>query len=366
MPAFIRKVFVNADLYHWGNADDWFDLNKFNKKINVILLVDFIDYNVFNQQVKLLADLSDQSFILLTEHHLPDDYFEEYSNIFHFNIPTPETEPLFGPDISHIKDIIDEWRDDGDVLSTANEQKILKYRQQVVSNLPVSESITNLFSIALGNNSEMAHDRHEVYAHLQHRGLLNQCNYTINKLDSFESSNPQLTESYSTIIEHVIPSPIDSDDPSFYRYDHVNNLSVMKSLITSARIYIALDNRPTSPGGLITEKSLYGYLFKRPTIHMGCAENEAILQSYGFKPIKLLTRDISKITDKSSKIIALCNELEHIRQIDSDELSSWISSTQDDIEHNYNMVMHLIPALLSSWAKVKTDINILITQLNEK
>ena len=51
MPAFIRKAFPTADLYFWANADDWVTATTFTKKINVIVLIDFIDFKTFRKQV---------------------------------------------------------------------------------------------------------------------------------------------------------------------------------------------------------------------------------------------------------------------------------------------------------------------------
>jgi len=365
MPAFIRKAFPTADLYFWANADDWVTATTFTKKINVIVLIDFIDFKTFRKQVQVLLEKKNQYFILLTEHQLSKDYIGHNSNVFHFNIPTPETEPLSSADSKFISNIIDNWRDAGDKLSSYDSGLITCQRRQILESLPPKNTPTNLFSIILGNNDDREIDRHRVYAYLEQYNLLEHCNYTINKNNNnLITDNPRLAEAYQRIKQRVLPSPISDETGAFYRYDHVSNLSAMQSLITSSKVYVALDNRPSSIGGFLTEKSLYGYAFKKPTIHIGCPDNEQVLQSFGFKPAILLTQDFNKLQDEDEKIQGLCKELEFIKSMSANDFLLWEREMQKIADHNYEIIIRLPITLLEQWAVVKSEINKFIISLN--
>lgn len=354
MPEIAKLCIPNADLYDYANAPDWHENIDYTKKTNVIVLYDFIEFEYLYKQLDILVQHKDNKFIILTEHNLPDKFLD-YENIFHINFPTPEEELLFTPSLPKTaKEFIHGWRNNNNSLTDDITQGFYNLRKTIVHDVrKENNNINNIFSITLGNSRDCLHkQRHLLYAHLKKQDLLKYCNYTIKK-SILVSKDRTLVEAYNSIEEKII----NDGNGIEYRYFHKDNLDFMYKHLNSAKLYIGLENKPFSIGGHLTEKSFYGYLFKKPTIHIYPKDSQKQMEKLGFIPTKNFTNDINNISNEEDKIVAICEELRYIANMSPHDLDNWITKQRDILEHNHEAVFKMYENVLNGWSETKAKLN---------
>ena len=330
-----------------GNSPLTYTESLYCNKINYIYIVDYIDFVHFNKLLNVLKMHTTKYFILITEHCLPATFFNNYKNIFGINY------------IYNKNQIFNELNKDPLGITymkgeNVTVQKDLFTTCDTVSKInPVKD-----FSILLGNKNPL--DRHRVYSYLQYFDILSKCNYTIEKNADFYhlyNTYPDLFENrfndaYTKIPENIVQGNNTNTTHGYgYRFNHKQNIKIIAEIVMNSNIYISLENQPLDKiGAHITEKSMYGFIFKKPTVHMGLPDNVKILEEMGFKGFSpLLTQSFNKIKNSSEKIIALCKEMQFIQNIDKGFMFDWYQHIDSIIIHNRKVVENLPSASLIEW-----------------
>jgi hypothetical protein len=329
-----------------GNSPLKYTEKIHSKKINYIYIVDYINFNHFNKLINILKTHSTKYFVIITEHCLPLTFFDNYKNIYCINYIYNKNQifnklnkdPL---GITHMKG--EQVAVQSELFATCNTTSI-------------SDNMKD-FSILLGNKNPL--DRHRIYSFLQYFNILSKCNYTIKKNADFyhlyntypDLFENRLNDAYTSIPENVVQI---GENAYRYRFRHKQNIKIIADVIKNSNIYVALENQPLDLiGAHITEKSMYGFIFKKPTLHIGLPDNVNVLERMGFKGFApVLSQGFNKIKNSNEKIIALCKEMQFIQNVDRSFLTEWYAQVESIIKHNRKVVENLPTASLTEWKAI--------------
>jgi len=314
-------------------------------KINYIYIGDYIVFEYLDILIDSLKLHVDRHFVLITEHWLPENFFNKYGNIIGVNyiynryqmFNKINSDPL---GITHMK---------GECVLPQPE--LFTLCDSIETTQP-----HKVFSILLGNKNPL--DRHQIYSFLHYFKILDKCNYTIKKNKNFyqiyddcpDLFEDRLNKSYTLITENIthVGTPTPHDE---YRFDHKKNIKSIADVVENSTVYISLENRPLDDiGGYICEKSLYGFIFKKPTVHIGLPNNMHVLEQMGFRSFEpIISQYFNKIENSNEKIIALCKELLFIQNLNQSFLDAWHTQIKSIITHNRIVVQKLPESSLTEW-----------------
>lgn len=195
-------------------------------------------------------------------------------------------------------------------------------------------------------NAGKCKDRSDFASALNYHGLLDFSNYTLNysPIGIFgEHSNNKIYGSlFETKSQLINSRQIDIDQKFDYRRDYDKNLPAMEKVIGPSNLYLGLENAIFHCTNAVSEKTIYGFLFRRITLPICGCHAISEIEKFGFVGFDpLLQWKTNNIQDPEIRTLELIKQISIFITCPQDVVDDWYVTYQKEIDHNYDIARNL-------------------------
>jgi hypothetical protein len=152
-------------------------------------------------------------------------------------------------------------------------------------------------------------------------------------IDQFGLSYEYVSECVSALNSHSRPLTIDTGETI---HNDSQTLGALPYMIESF-LHVVTETCFWEDKTHLTEKIFKPIVAKQPFVLLGCANNLAYLQSYGFKTFdKFWDESYDSIADPVARLQAVIKIIDDICNMSNKELHNLLLEMADIVEHNYN------------------------------
>ena len=180
-----------------------------------------------------------------------------------------------------------------------------------------------------------------------------------NSIDQFKLQYDYVSECVNALNSYSRPLTIDTGDTI---HNDSQTLGALPYMIESF-LHVVTETCFWEDKTHLTEKIFKPIVAKQPFVLLGCANNLAYLQSYGFKTFdKFWDESYDSIADPVSRLQAVIKIIDNICNMSDKELHDLLLEMADIVEHNYNW-FYSQTFIDSCWQELTDNLKSAIAQL---